>query len=204
MTFLDQSMADFTITEPIDQTKWTPGSRVTVKWVGSGAGLDSQASWPIELMAGNANALSNIGQVGTAKESDGSFSFVVPKDMPPGNTYTVRMGERYSHQFAVDPSGSTPSPTPTTSKINGTTAAANGTLPRLNSTIQANGTNGTTSNPTATNSLPTPSKAPAPSPGTLPLNPNVGMSGAIGLDLEHASSYALTAPLFALTYLTLM
>lgn len=174
---------------------------------GAGAGLDPQASWPIELMAGgNANSLSNLGNVGTAKEVDGTYSFVVPSDLPPGTTYAVRMGEHYSHQFTVGPPGSG-SPNPTTTAANGAPSVANRNATGLqaNSTqLLVNSTNSTTNStlkPTTTTPLPTTPPSPTPSPGTLPLNPNIGMSGAMALPLNHVSSYAMVAPLLALVYL---
>jgi len=92
--------ADYSINNPVEGTTWTAGQSATVSWVPLGAGYDT-ATLPVTVMKGDTSALQLVANVGTASETDGSYTFNVPDSYDSGSDYVVQVGSKYSHQFTV-------------------------------------------------------------------------------------------------------
>lgn len=143
------SRADFSLNNPVAGTKWQAGKEATVSWIPAGSGYNTSADVKIELMRGDPAHLNLVQYIGTTKETDGTYTFIVPDTYQSADDYSVRIGDKYSHSFSVDnpsmPSSSGSSSGNSTDGSNGTpTSNKNATATSRPTTTATNQQNAAT------------------------------------------------------------
>ncbi|KAG0040852.1 hypothetical protein BGZ82_007874 [Podila clonocystis] len=133
-------------TAPVANTVWNAGAKVNVQW--KLVAPEAKTGLTVTLFKGDPAHQTQVEILGTGKPAATSLQVTIPAKLESG-WYSVRIGDSWSHYFAIKGTGTMPTgPAPT-----GITPTSSGALPVPTG-------NGTSSTPSSTNStkVPTPTQ----------------------------------------------
>lgn len=124
------SCGGLTFTAPTVGTICTAGNNCPVQWTGKN-NQDADAAFKnedvkLELVYGDTNTVVSLGTLAKPKAKDGSYTFIVPKDIPNGVKYALRANSScYTPSFTIqNPNANAASGDPTTYRLPQVASAA--------------------------------------------------------------------------------
>ncbi|KAG0333282.1 hypothetical protein BG000_009300 [Podila horticola] len=109
-------------TAPVANTVWNAGAKVTVQW--KLVASEAKTGLTVTLFKGDPAHQTQVEILGTGKPAATSLQATIPAKLESG-WYSVRIGDSWSHYFAIKGTGALPTgPAPT-----GITSTSSGALP---------------------------------------------------------------------------
>lgn len=90
------------ITQPNKGSVWTAGQKAIIQFSPPSDCSKDKSFSKIELLTGPSNTTIALGVIGYCKTCEGTFLWVVDKNMPNGSDYSIRINSNsYSNQFPI-------------------------------------------------------------------------------------------------------
>ncbi|KAK9765060.1 hypothetical protein K7432_006904 [Basidiobolus ranarum] len=141
----NSAFAGYYITQPVDGTRWVPGTNVTVSWTESNEPVTAN-TFDITLMFGKAENLAEVSTlVKGLSGKTGTYKWKVPENLSAGPQYAIRIGSGsdafYSHFFSIEASKlSSTSGKPTTTGAFGINSVSDAPSPTGASSVSSSST----------------------------------------------------------------
>ncbi|KAF8978865.1 hypothetical protein BGZ46_006071 [Entomortierella lignicola] len=151
IAFTSAVLAQVNPSHPRQGDIWIPNKKFTISWTPS-----APSALPIQLLGGSVTTAQKvIADLGTAAAGSKSLTITVPDEAV--GWYSIRIGDSYSHVFAIQKDAKTPPSTPEPVAPNTTTIAT--PLPTANVTsTSASVTKALPTNATTATATPQPTK----------------------------------------------
>ncbi|KAF9116992.1 hypothetical protein BGX27_007046 [Mortierella sp. AM989] len=183
-TLIGAVLAQVRPSRPRQGDVWILKSKVTIYWAPR-----APATLPVQLLSGPTPSTQKVvAELGDAPKGENLLAIEVP-NVPVG-WYTVRIGDSYSHIFAIQADAKTPPSTPEPK------------APNVTTTVSAQPTGSSTASASSSVVLPT-SATTANTSATKPPSPSSTLSGAASGYLKSVMPLAATAAAVILTVMTL-